>query len=103
MDDCEAIRACVCVIALHLAAFEREVVKRLLTGNAKLGAGALPFRAMRVDAAAAIALVGDEVRQFVFERPPELFGFAVLELWVEFDDAIRPPRAASGGLHPWIP
>jgi len=71
-----------------------------LAGDAKIGACGLPLGAVRVDAAAAAPLVRDEVGELVFEGAPEFVGFALIELGIELDGTIRPPRAAGGGLHP---
>jgi hypothetical protein len=100
----EAIGTDVGVVALHAAAFEGQRVERLLTGDAEIGAGGLPFRAVGLDvAAAAAAFVGDEVGEFVFEGAPEFLGFAVAEFRVELDHAVGPPGTASGGLHARVP
>ena len=103
VNDREAVRALVGVVALHGAPFEGEIVKRLLAWDAEIIASGLPLDAMRVDAAAAMALVSDEVSELVLEGAPELFGLAVFEFGIEFDGAIWPPRPASGRLHPWVP
>lgn len=104
VDGGEAIRADIGVVALHAAAFEGQCVEGLFAGDAEIGAGGLPFRSVGLDAAAAdAAFIGDEVGEFVFEGAPEFFGLAFPEFRVEFDRAIRPPGAAGGGLHPWVP
>lgn len=103
VDDGETIRANVSVIPLHLAAFERQRVIRLLTGDSEVGAGCLPFRAVGIDPAAATALVGDEVGELVFQSAPQLLWLAVPELRIELDGPVRPPSAAGGGLHPGVP
>lgn len=104
VDGGEAIGADVGMVALHPAAFEWQRVERLLAGDAEIGAGDLPFRAVGLDVAAtAAAFVGDEVGEFVLEGAPEFLGFAVAEFRVELDRAVRPPSAAGGGLHPWVP
>ncbi len=100
----EAIRADVGVVALHSAALEGQRMEGLLAGDAEVGAGGLPFRAVGLDVAAATAaFVGDEVGEFVFEGAPEFLGPALAEFRVELNRAIRPPSAAGGGLHPRVP
>ena len=103
VDGGKTIGADVGVLALHLTALERQVVKGLLTGDAEVGAGALPLRAVGLDAAAATALVGDEVGKLVLEGAPEFLGLAFLEFRIKLDRSIRPPRTAGGGLHPRVP
>ncbi len=103
VDDGETIRANVGVVALQLAALERQRVIGLLAGNAQIDAGRLPLPAMRIDPAAATTFIGDEVRELVFQGAPKFLGFAVAELRVQLDRAVRPPRTAGGGLHPRIP
>lgn len=103
VDHGEAVRADVGVVALHLAALEGKCVVRAFPGDAEVGAGKLPFGTVRVDAAAAAALVGDEVGEFVFERAPEFLGVEVAEFRVQLDGAVRPPCAAGGGAHARVP
>ena len=102
-DGGKAMRAGVGVVAFHPAAFEGQRVKRLFTGDAEIRAGGLPLGSVWIDPAAAAAFVCDEMSEFVFECAPEFFGRTFAEFWIEFDHAVRPPRAAGGGLHARIP
>ena len=103
VDDPQAIRANVGIVAFHLAAFKREVVTGAFSRNAEILACDLPFPAMGFDPAAATALVGDEVGEFVLKGPPNFFGLALVEFWVELDQAGGPPRSAGSRLHPRVP
>jgi len=65
MDGGKTVRADVGVIPFHFAPFEREVVERFFTRDSKVRAGSLPLGPMRIDPAAAAALVSDEVGKLV--------------------------------------
>ena len=103
VDDGEAVGADVGVVALHPAALERQGVKGLLARDSEIHASRLPLRSVRIDPASAAAFVSDEVRELVLERAPEFLRLAVLELRVELDRPVRPPRAARRRLHPRVP
>lgn len=100
VNDGETIRADVSVVPFHFAAFEGQRVERLLAGNSEVHASSLPLGAMRIDAAAATPFVGDEMREFVLQCAPEFLRLAVSQLGIEFDGAVRPPRATGCRLHP---
>ncbi len=102
-DDGKAVGTDVGVVAFHLPPLEGQVVIRLLPGDSQVRTSGLPLWAMRIDPPAATALVSDEVGKFVLERAPEFFRLAILELRIEFDRAVRPPRAARRRLHPRVP
>lgn len=103
VDHGEAVGANVGVVPLHLAALEGQVMKRLLAGNPEVHAGRLPLGSMWIDAAAAAAFVSDKVGEFVLQRAPEFLRLALLELRIQLDRPVWPPRAAGGRLHPRVP
>lgn len=70
MDDGETVRANVGVVALHFTALEGQCVIRLLTGDAKIHAGCLPFGSVGINPAAATTLVSDEMGELVLQGPP---------------------------------
>ena len=78
VDRGETIRADISMVALHPPALEGQVVKRLLARDAQIVARHLPLHAMRIDPAAAAALVSDEVRELMFQRAPEFLRLAFL-------------------------
>lgn len=77
VNDAEAIRANVRMVALHATTLEGQRVERFLAMDAELGAGGLPFIAVRIDVPTTAALIGDEVGELVLERAPKFFGLAV--------------------------
>ena len=103
VDDCETIGTNVSVGALHFPPFERKCVKWLLAWDAQVVASDLPLNPMRLDPAAAAALVGDQVRQLVLESAPKFIRLDLFKLWVQLDRAVWPPSPARRGLHPWVP
>ena len=76
VNDTEAIRANVRVVALHAAPLEGQRVERFLTMDAELGAGGLPFIAVRIDVTTTATLVSDEMGKLVLERAPKFLGLA---------------------------
>lgn len=103
LNDGKTVGTDVGVVALHPAALEGQIVKRLFARDPEIRAGELPLRAVGIDPAAPAALVGDEVREFVLQGAPNFFGFAFPEFWIQLDAAVRPPCAACGRLHPGVP
>ncbi len=103
MNHGEAIRADISMVALHSPALEWQIVIRLLSRDAKISTCRLPFLAVRVDATATAAFIGDEVGEFMFQRPPQFFRLAFLELRVELNRPVRPPCPAGSRLHTWVP
>lgn len=103
MNHCEAVRAGISVVAFHPTALERQVVIRQLSGDAEIGTSGLPLGAMRIDAAATTAFIGDEVGKFVLQRAPNFLRLAFLELRIELDGAVWPPCTAGSRPHSRIP
>lgn len=95
--------ALVGVLAGDLASGEREVVAGGFAGDAEVGAGLAPFRAMDFDAAAAGAPVGEEVGGLVAERAEDLGMADGVEPRIQFNDRGAGAGGACGGLEPGVP
>lgn len=103
VGDEEAGRALVAVLAGDLASGKWEVVAGRFAGDAEIGAGLAPFRAMDFDAAAAGAPVGEEVSGFVAEGAEDLGMADGVEAWIQFNHRGAGAGGACGGLKPGIP
>lgn len=103
MDHGKAVRANISMVALHPATFEREGMVWLLACDSQVGTGGFPFHAVGFYPATATPFVGDEMGKLMLQSAPEFFGFAVLQLWIQLNETVRPPGTSGGGLHPWIP
>lgn len=95
--------ATVKVPGADLAAREGKVVAALFIGEAEVDAGLLPFGAVGRDAAAACAVVRQEVGEFVAEGFVD-FGVAEREeLRVQCDELLPVVGETGGGAHAGVP
>ncbi len=78
MDDHGAVGTLILMRARQAALRKGEGVAAGFVGEAEFDAGLAPFLAVRGDAAASGAVLGEKVRQFVTEGAVDL-GFAELE------------------------
>lgn len=73
------------------------------TGDAEIGAGAAPFGSVRCDPAAAGAVVGDEMGEFVQQGAPDLVAAEAGDRGIQLDAALARPRPAGAGAESRIP
>jgi hypothetical protein len=82
---------------------EREVMAPAFIQKAKVDAGLSPLRPMGGDAPAAHPRMGDQMRQFMAQRPVHLFAAKTDEARIERHQNPRGIRHASRTPHPAVP
>ena len=88
---------------LHLAAREREGVATLFIVQSEVATGLLPFRAVRGNAPAPGAEVGEQMRELVAQRAIYFLGAEIAQARIEGDERFTGQRSASGAAHTRIP
>ena len=80
-----------------------EIVAAHLIGDAEIAAGLFPFGAMRKNAAAAGAKLGEEMGQLVAQRPLDFAAGVADEEWIERDQPAARVGPAGAGLQARVP
>jgi len=91
------------VAALHPASSEWKLMSALLVGNSEIDAGLTPLETMGSNPAAAMAVLGDKVGQFVQEGLLHLGIGNFPQGGIEPDFLPRGDGDAGGGTHTGIP
>jgi hypothetical protein len=87
----------------HLAAGQGKIVTAFFIGQAEVAAGLLPLGTVCGDAAAASAMVSEEVGEFVAQGAVDLRVAEIAQAGIERDEGFAGVGGAGGAAHARIP